>query len=114
MFNYFFKNEWFYWYSGYKKIAILGWGLKILIMMLFFLISAGKFGVILAIILGFLNDITLIGIIILMISLSIFGFGIPNFLYKILFSLISGIVVSWVIVRLIVSYIFFKKKCSKL
>jgi hypothetical protein len=110
MLSYFFKNEWFYWYSGYKKIAIIGWVVKILIMMLFFLISAGEFGIVLAIILGFLNDIVLIGIIVLMIFLSIFGFGIPSFLYDALFSLIMGVIVSWIIARLVISYIAFKKE----
>jgi len=108
MFSYFFKNEWFYWYSGYKKIAITGWMVKILIMMLFFFSSAGEFGIILAIILGFLNDIALIGIIVLMIFLSISGFGIPSFLYDALFSLIMGVIVSWIIARLVISYMAFK------
>jgi len=110
MFSYFFKNEWFYWYSGYKKIAIIGWVVKILIMMLFFLISAGEFGIVLAIILGFLNDIALMGIIVLMIFLSMSGFRIPSFLYDALFSLIMGVIASWIIARLVISYIAFKEE----
>ena len=110
MFNYFFKNEWFYWYSGHKKIAIIGWVVKILIMMLFFLSSMKEFGIVLAIILGFLNEIVLIGIIGLMIFLSISGFSIPSFLYNTLFSLIKGIIISWIIARLVISYIAFKKE----
>jgi len=50
------------------------------------------------------------GIIVLMIFLSMSGFRIPSFLYDALFSLIMGVIVSWIIARLVISYIAFKEE----
>jgi hypothetical protein len=45
---YFLKNEYYYWYTGRKKVALIGWGVGALLSLFFFYSQWGSWGVFLA------------------------------------------------------------------
>jgi len=103
----FFKNEWYYWYRGEKLLALSGWGIKILLNILLFLSSLGINGIILGLILALVNDIVIIGALILILFTKI---PFKDYLGKIIIENIFFIILIWIISRFFISFIAIKKE----
>jgi len=101
-----FKNEWYYWYRGEKKLAIIGWGIKILLNISILLSSLGINGVFIGLILALANDIVIIGALVL---LSFTNVPFKNYLSGIVVWNILLISLIWFISRFLLSSIAIKK-----